>query len=99
MNIDERILAAASKAAVELNTKTLCDVQIETAITWCGRALAAYYRYHHLFANPNVAVTVKMQALADAEEFAHEAIEHAGLAGPDVYRAVFDYINSAKVPQ
>lgn len=98
MNIDERILAAASKAAVELNTKTLCDVQIETAITWCGRALAAYYRYHHACSTGAMA-SLQMRLLADAEEFANEAIEHAGLAGPDVYRAVFEYINSAKVPQ
>jgi hypothetical protein len=42
---------------------------------------------------------MQMSLLVEAEHFADEAIEHAGLAGPDVYRAVYDYVNSAKVPQ
>ena len=53
------------KALIELNKKSLKVIQTETALTWCGRACAA-----------------KIMGLdSDAREYAHEAIEHAGLSG------------------
>jgi hypothetical protein len=61
------------KALVELRIKRLHDIQIETALTWCGRACAARQLGYH----------------EDALEYAHEAIEHAALSGDDtLLRAV-----------
>lgn len=53
-----------TKGVDELRRKTLKDIQVETAMTWTGRAVAAA-----LLGSP------------DASEYAHEAIEHAALAG------------------
>lgn len=55
------------KARDELAEKSLHDIQIETALTWCGRACMA----------------AQMGLAADAKEYAHEAIEHAALSGID----------------
>lgn len=49
----------------ELSGKTLSQVQVETAVKWAGRACAA----------------ALMGLADDAEEYAHEAIEHAALSG------------------
>ena len=56
---------AIREALVELRGKTLHQIQIETAYKWAGRACAA-----SMMGKPN-----------DAEEYAHEAIEHAALSG------------------
>lgn len=53
------------KALVELNKKNLKMIQVETAMTWAGRACAAKI----------------LNLDSDAREYAHEAIEHAGLSG------------------
>lgn len=55
------------RAVDELSVKSLADIQIETALTWAGRACAASH----------------IGRLADAVEYAHEAIEHAALSGHD----------------
>lgn len=55
------------KAEGELAEKTLHDIQVETALTWCGRACAA----------------ARMGLDEDAKEYGHEAIEHAALADAD----------------
>ena len=56
------------RAAVqELKTKTLQQIQIETAYKWAYRAWAAY----------------RLSYDADAIEYEHEAIEHAALTGVD----------------
>ena len=55
------------KASDELAEKTLHDIQIETALTWCGRACVA----------------ARLGLKQDAKEYAHEAIEHAALSGQD----------------
>jgi hypothetical protein len=55
------------KALVELESKTLNDVQVETSLTWAGRACAA----------------AKLGLLHDALEYAHESVEHAALSGHD----------------
>jgi hypothetical protein len=52
----------------ELQQKTLDDVQTETALKWCGRAVAAAH-----LNRPTREVT----------EYAHEAVEHAALAESD----------------
>jgi|688.fasta_scaffold28429_20 hypothetical protein len=52
---------------VELREKTLKQIQIETAIKWAGRAAAA----------------ASMNLHHDAIEYAHEAVEHAALAGDE----------------
>ena len=56
-----------ARALQELKTKSLLEIQVETALVWCGRACAAA-----LLGNP-----------LDAVEYAHEAIEHAALSGQD----------------
>lgn len=55
------------KATAELAEKSLADIQVETALTWCGRACVA----------------ARMGLGADAKEYAHEAIEHAALSDED----------------
>ena len=55
------------KAKKELAVRTLRDVQIETALTWAGRAVVA----------------ASMRKMSDAHEYAHEALEHAALSGSD----------------
>lgn len=51
----------------ELQKKTLHEIQVDTAYKWSGRACAAAI----------------MGRMDDAEEYAHEAIEHAALSGDD----------------
>lgn len=56
-----------AEAVAELRKKTLHQIQVETAVKWAGRACGA-----SLLGLPE-----------DAEEYAHEAIEHAALSGND----------------
>jgi len=69
------------KALKELEDKKLNDIQVETAMTWCGRACAA----------------AQIGLPDDAIEYAHEAIEHAALSGNNKLlndiRAAFKYYN------
>ena len=71
-------------AAVELRTTTMQQLQEATAWTWASRAAAAYQFYRS---------SNHLQWLLDAEEYAHEAIEHAALAGvlPAVQAALAPY--------
>lgn len=55
------------KAEGELSEKTLHDIQVDTAMTWCARAC----------------VSARKGFLEDAKEYGHEAIEHAALSGLD----------------
>lgn len=59
---------STQEALQELSQKGIKQIQVETASKWCGRALAA-----------------RMMGLPerDVTEFAHEAVEHAALAGDD----------------
>lgn len=57
-----------NKALIELRSKSLQQIQVETALTWCGRACAASVLGHD----------------RDAVEYGHEALEHAALSGSDV---------------
>jgi hypothetical protein len=86
MNFDAQIHAATLKAEKELEHVTLAEVQIATAFTWCGRAIAAY----------KIALQLASPAswwIKDAGEYEHEALEHAALAGPDVYAAVHAHLD------
>lgn len=68
-----QIDAATQIAKKELSGTPIKAVQIETAIKWCGRALAAR----------------AMRRREDSHEYAHEALEHAALTGDDaVLKAV-----------
>jgi len=80
--------AAMQKAAAELQTKTIEDVQRATAITWGGRALAAYALFEQ---------TGDVRRLCDAEEFAHESMEHGSLAGDPAFSdAIGAHMHAAK---
>ena len=62
------IFKATEEALTELSGKDIRQIQVETAAKWCGRALAA-----RIMGFPE----------RDVTEFAHEAVEHAALAGDD----------------
>jgi hypothetical protein len=79
-----RMKAAVEKASGELSQKSLHDIQVETAYTWCGRACAASHKVAS--GHPDVD-----RLLGDAIEYAHEAIEHAALSGDD---AVLDEVRA-----
>lgn len=55
------------RADAELRQKSLHDIQVSTALTWCARGCVA----------------AQMGLATDAHEYAHEAIEHAALTGDD----------------
>lgn len=84
--LDAELDAAMTKAFRELSQKSLYVVQCETAVTWTGRALAAYEMFTH-HRDP--------QWLSDAREYAHEALEHAALAGPHIYGPVHARLHGA----
>lgn len=70
------------KALEELKDKDLNQIQVATALTWCGRACAA----------------AEMGKDDDATEYAHEAIEHAALSGNDkLYKFVKDCLKKYQV--
>jgi len=85
--LSPQIGASVQKAWVELSQKSLRDIEEETAITWLGRAIASYlfYLQHG-----------RLGCLLDAENYAAEAIEHASMAGPHVYKAVLTHIEIAR---
>lgn len=68
------------RATEELTKKSLVTIQEETAYAWGARALAAL----SLWQTSGNAVY-----LGDALEYRHESLEHASLAGPNVYLAVW----------
>lgn len=59
-----REVAAAQR---EVATKSLREIQAETAVKWCARAVAAQ----------------GLGADSDAKEYAHEALEHSVLCSDD----------------
>lgn len=58
---------AITEGMREVATKTMLQVQRETAVKWAGRACAAAMQNKH----------------DDAHEYAHESVEHAALSGDD----------------
>lgn len=78
-----------AKADAELRVKTIQQIQTETAYVWASRAIVCYDRYRHEWNNT-------YHWLRDGDEYAAEAIEHAGLAGPTVYQKVWAAIEGAR---
>lgn len=75
-------------ATRELSVKSLARIQRETALTWAARAVAAYGFFQR---------TRVTQWLLDAEEYAHEALEHAALAEPrELIGEVREHLDRAK---
>jgi hypothetical protein len=67
----EKSLNKSEEAVKELDSKSLKDIQIETAKKWADRAEAAYKK----------AIDEKsIKWLMDADEYFHEAIEHSSLS-------------------
>lgn len=85
--LSAQLAAATNKAMDEFHEKTIEMVQHATAIAWAGRALASYML---------LAETGELQRLLDAEEYAHEALEHAALADPSLCSAIALHLADAK---
>lgn len=66
-----------ASAREELQEKTYVEIQIETAWKWASRAAATYERVLELSGSS------RLYQLMLAEEYCHEAIEHAALTGDD----------------
>lgn len=74
------MLSYIERGLADVTTKTLNEIQIETAYVWAGRACAA----------------ASVGLNDDAREYAHEAVEHAALSGhlgvlADVEQALAQY--------
>jgi hypothetical protein len=67
------------KAKNELAVKKLSSLQEETAYVWGARAMAAFQHFQ---------TSNWERWLSEALEYRHEALEHAALAGPQVYYQV-----------
>ncbi len=66
----QELLEATDKALDELTASTMAEIQRSTALTWAGRALAAYRYFEQ---------TGEIGWLLDAADYGHEALEHASL--------------------
>jgi len=66
------LMPYVEKARNELYGKSLKDIQRETALVWCGRAVSTAIR-----------IDEDPECFQDAVEYGHEAIEHAALSGDD----------------
>lgn len=60
--------AMLDSAARELDARSMSDIQRTTALTWAARAIASFRKYARLHS---------LAWLLDAEQYAHEATEHA----------------------
>lgn len=65
------------EALAELTQRTKQDIEAETAWKWAARAGAAVRLANADGAN-------RLRWIADAVEYGHEAIEHAGSVGPEL---------------
>lgn len=72
----EKSFLDIGKAMREITTKTEEQIEQETAITWAARAVACYQLVLR-------SVDRRQQTLlfSQADDFKHEALEHASLAG------------------
>lgn len=66
------------QALDELATKSLHDIQVETAYTWAYRAWAA-----RAYAAKADSRATFLKWMNDSTELEHEALEHAALSGDD----------------
>jgi hypothetical protein len=72
------------KGAKDISSKTLAQIQEDTAWTWASRAAACYEKLKE---------TGDWKWKTDAEEYRHEAVEHAALIGdtrPTVLQEIHD---------
>lgn len=76
-----------TRAVPELRAKSITVIQTETAATWHDRAGAAYLLY---------IAYGQLQWLLDAEEYRHEAIEHAALVSPALVASVIESLAGAR---
>ncbi|HYB24727.1 MAG TPA: hypothetical protein VED41_13075, partial [Solirubrobacteraceae bacterium] len=83
------LLAATEAGIDELHHQSIKDIQRQTAVTWAGRAAAAYHFYGQGAGLP---------WLLDATEYEHEALEHASLVtdDPELLETVRHYLTVAK---
>lgn len=78
------------KGNKDIKEKSLAEIQKDTAYTWASRALASYKTLEN---------TGLWEWNHDAEEYAHEALEHAALIGethPHVLPEIQELISNAK---
>jgi len=73
------------KGSKDIELKSLAQIQEETAWTWASRAAAAYKKLEE---------TGDWKWKTDAEEYRHEAVEHAALIG-DTHPTVLTEIHDA----
>lgn len=69
----------------ELAGKTHEEIDADAAATWAARCVVAYRAFEGLQARDGAAA---FQALADAIEYRHEAIEHAAGGPPGTLEAI-----------
>jgi hypothetical protein len=65
-------LTLTQEAIDEIRAKTDKIINVETAYKWAGRAVASYLEFNR---------TEGVEWLFRAEDYRHEAIEHAALVG------------------
>jgi hypothetical protein len=68
-----------NEASLEIATKSRETIEMETAYKWAARAMASYMRFQK---------TGSTFLLFDAEDYRHEALEHAAMAGASVLNQV-----------
>jgi hypothetical protein len=79
------------KGLKDIDSKTLPEIQEETAWTWASRAAACYEKLKE---------TGDWKWKTDAEEYRHEAVEHAALIGdthPTVLQEIHDALEEYRV--
>jgi hypothetical protein len=88
------IETAIGHAEVELRTKSMREIQRETAYTWAARAIAA----HRLLKRTDVSQRKARTHLAiEVHEYMHEALEHSALGG--TYAAVNALFDEYQLPR
>ncbi len=79
-------------ATKELNEKSIDDIERATAITWGGRACAAF-----TLAAGTSDTEARRQWLMDGENYRQEAIEHAAMTGDVAFiQQVFDEVQQRR---
>jgi hypothetical protein len=65
---------ATLNAIGELRSSSITAIQWSTAVTWAGRAIASFQLFEE---------AGDLSRLLDAEDYMHEALEHAALTGDE----------------
>jgi hypothetical protein len=87
--VQQQLIAAMEAGIEELHHQSIRDIQRQTAVTWAGRAAAAFHFYGQGAGLP---------WLLDATEYEHEALEHAALVtdDPDLLETVRHFLTVAR---